>query len=60
MAKDPLRGLYKVTLASENLLRFGEKSDIGISRSKRHRSMIDPKTSLYQQLLYRPCPFRVR
>jgi hypothetical protein len=44
--KIPLQGLYKVPLASENLLRF-EKGNIGIPRPKSHRSMIDLRTSLY-------------
>jgi hypothetical protein len=60
MAKGPLRGLYKVPLASETLLRFCEKSDIGIPRLKSHRNMIDPTTSLHQELLYCLCSFRVR
>jgi hypothetical protein len=60
MARDTLRGLYKVPLALENPLRFREKRDIGIPRPKGHRNMIDPRTSLNQQILYRPCPFRVR
>jgi hypothetical protein len=36
-----------------------EESDIAIPRLKSHRSMINPRTSLYWQLPYRPCPFRV-
>jgi hypothetical protein len=34
-----------------------KKGNIEIHRSKSHRSMIDPRTSLYSQLLYGPCPF---
>jgi hypothetical protein len=37
-----------------------KKGNIEIHRLKSHRSMTDPRTSLYSQLLYSPCPFRVR
>jgi hypothetical protein len=36
------RGLYKVSLGYGS-----EKGNIGIPRSKSHRSLIDPRTSLY-------------
>jgi hypothetical protein len=39
---------------------ISEESDIGIPHLKNHLSKINLRTSLYQQLLYRPCPFRVR
>jgi hypothetical protein len=32
MARDPLRGLYKVPLASENLLQFMGRTIVGILR----------------------------
>ena len=32
MARDPLRGIYKAPLASENLLQFIESSNAGIPR----------------------------
>jgi hypothetical protein len=36
-----------------------EESDIGIPRLKSHRNVINPRTSLYRQLPYLPCPFQV-
>jgi hypothetical protein len=57
MARDPLRGLYKVLLALENPLQFHEKCDIGIPRAKSHHSMIDSRISLHRQFLYRLAHF---
>jgi hypothetical protein len=37
-----------------------EERNIGIPRLKSHLGKINPRTSLYRQLPYRPCPFRVR
>jgi hypothetical protein len=36
-----------------------KESNIGIPCLKSYLSKINPRTSLYRQLPYRPCPFRV-
>jgi hypothetical protein len=47
MARDPLRGLYKGPLASKKPATVSENLPIGIPCQKSHRSVIDPRTSLY-------------
>jgi hypothetical protein len=56
---DPLRGLYKVLLASENLLQFMGRAHARIPRltAIAAKSTREPPC---MQLPYCPCPFRVR
>jgi hypothetical protein len=47
MARDPLRGLYKVPLASENPATVYGKSTCKNPSSDCHHSKINPRTSLH-------------
>jgi hypothetical protein len=59
LARDPLRGIYKVPLASENPLQFMGRALARIPRLIviAAKSTREPP---YKQLPYCPCPFRVR
>jgi hypothetical protein len=55
-----LRGLYKVPLASENLLQFLGSSNAGIPRLTVIAAKLTPKDLPTLTTPYCPCPFRVR
>jgi hypothetical protein len=58
--QDSTTSLLQSSTSFRKPTMVSEESDIGIPRLKSHRSMINPRTSLYRQLSYHPCPFRVR
>jgi hypothetical protein len=54
-----LRGLYKVPLAWEIPLQFQAKESIGIPHPKNYYRQIDPRTTLYFEMIHSPfAPFR--
>jgi hypothetical protein len=60
MARDPLRGLFKVPLVRENPLRIQEEGSIGIPRPE---SFTDILTRGHPYTLQRRlpiCPFQIR